>query len=166
MHRKTAKEIRDDVAAGTFSAVEACRQVLDRSEALNPKLNAFNLIAADRALARAAEIDRARAAGGPLGPLAGVPVAVKDNLCVRGMRTTASSKILQNFVPPYDATAVRRHDRAVVGPVAAGQRRGVNLSHVAEPRISPRTKWQPPSASGGNMYMQWSQRTSACGAGR
>ena len=119
MHRKTAKEIRDDVAAGTFSAVEACRQVLDRSEALNPKLNAFNLIAADRALARAAEIDRARAAGAPLGPLAGIPVAVKDNLCVRGMRTTASSKILQNFVPPYDATAVRRLEDA--GAVIIGK---------------------------------------------
>ena len=70
-------------------------------------LNAFNLVARDRALERAAAVDRARAAGASLGPLAGVPIALKDNLCVRGMRTTASSRILEHFVPPYDATVVR-----------------------------------------------------------
>ena len=112
MHRPTAREIRDDVAAGRLSAVEMCRHVLDRSEALNGKLNAFNLIASEHALERAAAIDRKRASGESLGPLAGVPVVVKDNMCVRGMRTTASSRILEHFRPPYDATVVQRLDAA------------------------------------------------------
>ena len=115
----TAREVRDDIAAGRLSAVEVCRASLERIDSLNPSLNAFNHIAADRALARAAEIDRQRASGAPLGPLAGVPVAVKDNLCVRGMRTTASSRILDRFIPPYDATVVRRLDDA--GAVIVGK---------------------------------------------
>ena len=116
---RTARELRDDVAAGRVSAVDVCRASLDRMDAVNPSLNAFNHIARDRALARAAEIDRQRASGGTLGPLAGVPIALKDNLCVKGMRTTASSRILDNFVPPYDATVVKRLERA--GAVIVGK---------------------------------------------
>src|SRR5688500_1611346 len=85
----------------------------------NATLNAFNHVAADRALARAAVIDERRTAGEALGPLAGVPIALKDNLCVRGMRTTASSKILDTFVPPYDATVVRHLEAA--GAVIVGK---------------------------------------------
>ena len=84
-----------------------------------PSLNAFNHVAADRALARAADVDRRARSGAALGPLAGVPVALKDNLCVRGMRTTASSRILDTFVPPYDATVVRRLEAA--GAVIVGK---------------------------------------------
>ena len=94
---RTAREIRDDVAAGRVSAVEVCRVFLERMQAVNPTLNAFNLIDADGALARAGHVDRARAAGDTIGPLAGVPVALKDNLCTRGMRTTASSKIIETL---------------------------------------------------------------------
>jgi aspartyl-tRNA(Asn)/glutamyl-tRNA(Gln) amidotransferase subunit A len=112
MIHKTARELRDDVASGVVSAVEACRACLDRAQALNSSLNAFNLIDGERALARAADIDRRRAAGDPLGPLAGIPIALKDNMCVRGMRTTASSRILEHFVPPYDATVVQRIEAA------------------------------------------------------
>ncbi len=115
----TARAIREDVASGRRSAVEVCRGFLDRVQSVNPALNAFNLIDADGALARAARVDRARAAGEPLGPLAGVPVALKDNLCTRGMRTTASSKIIANFVPPYDATVVSRLEAA--GAVIVGK---------------------------------------------
>jgi aspartyl-tRNA(Asn)/glutamyl-tRNA(Gln) amidotransferase subunit A len=104
----TAVETRAAVASGRESAVDVCRRAIDRMRSVNPTLNAFNLIAADRALERAAAIDRQREAGLPLGPLAGVPVALKDNMCVRGMRTTASSKILERFAPPYDATIVER----------------------------------------------------------
>ena len=114
-----ARAIRDEIAAGRVSAVEVCRAFLERIEAVNPSLNAFNLIAADRALARAGDIDRRRAAGQSAGPLAGVPVALKDNLCVRGMRTTASSRILDCFIPPYDATAVQRMEAA--GAVIVGK---------------------------------------------
>jgi aspartyl-tRNA(Asn)/glutamyl-tRNA(Gln) amidotransferase subunit A len=116
---ETALEIREAVASGRLSAEDVCRAALERSQALNPVLNAFNLIDPDRALAQAARVDRARAAGERLGPLAGVPVALKDNLCVRGVRTTASSRILQTFVPPYDATAVRHLESA--GAVVIGK---------------------------------------------
>jgi aspartyl-tRNA(Asn)/glutamyl-tRNA(Gln) amidotransferase subunit A len=104
MSGRTARQLRQDIAAGSISAVEACRMTLDRVSSVNRPLNAFNHVDAERALERAASIDRRRAAGDPLGPLAGVPIAIKDNMCVRGMRTTASSKILDRFVPPYDAT--------------------------------------------------------------
>ena len=116
---RTARELRQDVATGSMSAVEICRGALERIESANASLNAFNHVAADRALGRAGVIDRRRAAGERLGPLAGVPIALKDNLCVRGMRTTASSKILDSFVPPYDATVVRRLEAA--GAVIVGK---------------------------------------------
>ena len=114
-----AGKIRNLVATGKASASEVCRAALERIESANPALNAFNLVAADRALARAEQIDRQRTSGGALGPLAGVPVALKDNMCVRGMRTTASSRILDTFIPPYDATVVQRLEAA--GAVIVGK---------------------------------------------
>ena len=89
------------------SAVEACRAALDRIATLNPSLNAFNTVDAERALARAADVDRNRSKYSSA-PLAGVPIALKDNICTRGLRTTASSRALETFVPPYDATVVER----------------------------------------------------------
>jgi aspartyl-tRNA(Asn)/glutamyl-tRNA(Gln) amidotransferase subunit A len=115
---RSARETRDQVASGEMSAVDACAAALERIAAITP-LNAFNHVDADRALARAEAIDRQRVAGDSLGPLAGVPIAVKDNMCVRGMRTTASSKILDNFIPPYNATVVEKLERA--GAVIVGK---------------------------------------------
>ena len=106
---------RDALASRAVSAAEVCRAALDRIESLNPSLNAFNHVDSARALARAEAVDRGTVAG----PLAGVPIALKDNLCVRGMRTTASSRILDMFVPPYDATVVERLEAA--GAVIVGK---------------------------------------------
>ena len=111
----TIGEIREALDSRTLSAVDVCRAVLDRIEAANGALNAFNLVDPERALARAAAVDRGEVSG----PLAGVPVALKDNLCVRGMRTTASSRMLDTFVAPYDATVVRRLEAA--GAVIVGK---------------------------------------------
>src|SRR5918995_5021687 len=119
MLSSSVRAIRDDIAARRVSAVEVCRTFLARLSAVNEKLNAFNLVDEEGALARAADLDRRHAAGEPPGPLAGVPVALKDNLCVRGMRTTASSRILERFVPPYDATVVQRIQRA--GAIIVGK---------------------------------------------
>jgi aspartyl-tRNA(Asn)/glutamyl-tRNA(Gln) amidotransferase subunit A len=116
---RSARDIRDDVAARRTSAVDVCRAFLDRMASVNPALNAFNLLDAEGALTRAARVDRALDAGESPGPLAGVPVALKDNMCMRGMRTTASSKIIANFVPPYDATVVKRLEAA--GAVVVGK---------------------------------------------
>ena len=115
----TARDIRDGVAAGEFSAVEVARACLDRIAAVNPALNAFNFVDPERALSCAHAVDRLRADGTALGPLAGVPIALKDNMNVRGMRTTASSRILEHFVPPYDATVVQRLEHA--GAIIVGK---------------------------------------------
>ena len=116
---RTAGEIAAAVASGRLSAVEATTACLDRIAAVNSTLNAFTTVDGDGALARARDLDRRRAAGETLGPLAGVPVALKDNLCVRGMRTTAASRMLEHYVPPYDATVVSRLHEA--GAVVLGK---------------------------------------------
>jgi aspartyl-tRNA(Asn)/glutamyl-tRNA(Gln) amidotransferase subunit A len=114
----TVREIQGAVCSRARSAAEICRDALARIERLEPQLHAFNTVVADQAVARAESIDRNldrwRSA-----PLAGVPVALKDNLCTRGIRTTASSRILENFVPPYDATVVARLEAA--GAVFVGK---------------------------------------------
>ena len=115
----TALDLRDGVAAGRLSAVDVVSERLDRIASLNPRLNAFNLVDPERALGRAKDIDRRRIAGEDVGPLAGVPIAIKDNINVRGMRTTASSKILERFVAPYDATVITRLERA--GAIVVGK---------------------------------------------
>src|SRR5712671_477390 len=104
---ETAAAIRDGVRSGAVSAVDVCRAALARIDAADKQLNAFNTVSAERALERATEIDRSRPAFAAA-PLAGVPIAVKDNICTRGLRTTASSRILETFVPPYDATVITR----------------------------------------------------------
>lgn len=85
---RSARVLRQDIAGGSISAVEACRVTLERISSMNAALNAFNHVAADRALERAAAIDRRRAAGDPLGPLAGIPIALKDNMCVTPSSST------------------------------------------------------------------------------
>jgi aspartyl-tRNA(Asn)/glutamyl-tRNA(Gln) amidotransferase subunit A len=96
----------------TFSAEELCREALAFAEAENPKTNAYLTFSPDRALAAAKRVDAGVAAGRDPGPLAGVPVAVKDVIVTRGLRTTCGSRLLEHYVPPYDATAVIRLEQA------------------------------------------------------
>ena len=114
----TIVEVRAAVRSGSQSAAEICRDTLTRIAAIDPQLNAFNTVIADRAMARAEAIDREPDRWRDA-PLAGVPVAIKDNLCTRDVRTTASSRMLAGYVPPYDATAVAHLERA--GAVIVGK---------------------------------------------
>ncbi len=106
--KKTAAELAAAVAAGEASAVEVTSAHLDQISAVDDKVRAFLHVAADDALAQARAVDRKRAAGEPLGALAGVPVAVKDLFTTVGMPTTCGSKILDGWVPPYESTITRR----------------------------------------------------------
>ncbi len=107
-----AHEIASGVAAGELSAESVVRAALERAERVQKDCNAFITLARESALSRARSLDQRRAAGEGLGRLAGVPVVVKDNLCTEGLRTTAGSKSLECFVPPYSATVVERLEAA------------------------------------------------------
>ncbi|MER3460614.1 MAG: Asp-tRNA(Asn)/Glu-tRNA(Gln) amidotransferase GatCAB subunit A, partial [candidate division GAL15 bacterium] len=91
-----------------LSVRELVDAYLDAIDRLDGLVRAYLTVTADRARAQARELDDRLARGEPLPPLAGMPVALKDNLCTEGVRTTCASRILESFVPPYDATAVRR----------------------------------------------------------
>ncbi len=116
--------IRAAVADGSATAISLCEGAIARAEAANDKLRALLSIAADRARSSAAALDRLPAAS--RGPLHGVPIVVKDNLCTRGLATTAASRILEGYVPPYDATVVARLEQA--GAVIIGK---ANLDEFA-----------------------------------
>jgi aspartyl-tRNA(Asn)/glutamyl-tRNA(Gln) amidotransferase subunit A len=117
--RKTAAELAAAVTAGEVSAAEVAQAHLDRIGAVDGEVKAFLHVAADDALAQARAVDRKRAAGEPLGPLAGVPVAVKDLFTTIGMPTTCGSKILEGWVPPYESTITQRLRKA--GAVLIGK---------------------------------------------
>jgi len=97
---------------GDVTAVQCATAFLDRIEATNPAINAFLHVDREAALSRAADIDARRRAGKPVGPLAGLPVALKDVLCTADMPTTCASKMLAGYRPPYDADVVARLRRA------------------------------------------------------
>lgn len=102
------RELQSSIATGKRTAVDVVKEHLDRAEASQATLHSFITLNRDAALRAAADVDAARAAGKPLGPLAGVPIAVKDNICTRGIQTTAGSRILEGFCPPYDATVTAK----------------------------------------------------------
>jgi aspartyl-tRNA(Asn)/glutamyl-tRNA(Gln) amidotransferase subunit A len=104
---RTASELAAGLRAKEFSSVELAKLYLDRVEASQKALNAFISVTREQALAAAAEADRALAAG-RAGPLTGVPIAHKDIFCTQGVRTTCGSRMLDNFVAPYDATVVTK----------------------------------------------------------
>ena len=101
-------EWRGQLSRGEVSARELTDQHLGRIAAVEPSVHAYLEVTAERARADADRIDALRAAGEPLPPLAGVPLAIKDNLCTKGVRTTCSSRMLESFVPPYESTVTER----------------------------------------------------------
>ena len=116
--RLTAAETAAAVAAGEASAVDVVDAHLARIATVDPAVHAFLHVDADGAREAARRVDASRAAGETLGPLAGVPIALKDVLATKGVPTTCGSRILEGWQTPYDATVVRRLGEA--GVVALG----------------------------------------------
>ena len=112
--RMTAAELAAAIAAGETSAVDVTQAHLDRISAVDERVHAFLHVAPEVALAAAAAVDQRRSAGEPLGPLAGVPLALKDVFTTTDMPTTCGSRILEGWRPPYDATITRRLRQAGV----------------------------------------------------
>jgi aspartyl-tRNA(Asn)/glutamyl-tRNA(Gln) amidotransferase subunit A len=112
MKNDTIRSIRASLLKKEFSAEEFTREALEHAERENPKTNAYLTFSAVRAMAAAEAVDRKIAAGEDPGALAGVPVAVKDVIVTKGLRTTCGSKLLEHYIPPYDATAVIRLEQA------------------------------------------------------
>src|SRR4051812_30138338 len=112
MTQHTIASIHEGLRRKQFSAVELAREALEFAERENPKINAWLTLCPERALAAAERVDAGIAAGHEPGLLGGVPVAVKDVILTKGVRTTCGSKLLENYTPPYDATAVERIEAA------------------------------------------------------
>ncbi len=115
----TIDRIREDLAARRYSAAELATAALEFAQAENPKTNAYLHFCPERAMAAARRVDERLARGEDPGPLGGVPVAVKDVILTKDVRTTCASRLLEKYVPPYDATAVARLEEA--GAVILGK---------------------------------------------
>jgi aspartyl-tRNA(Asn)/glutamyl-tRNA(Gln) amidotransferase subunit A len=137
MHDATLKTLSDALAARKLSSVEATELFLGRIRTLNGRYNCFITVDEDRSLAQAKEADAARAAG-RAEPLTGIPIAQKDIFCAKGWLTTCASKMLSNFVSPYDAHVVERFNRA--GAVIIGK---TNMDEFAM-GSSNETSWYGP----------------------
>ncbi len=138
MHDKTLAQLSAGLASGEFSSVELTRHFLDRIQRLDTAYNSFITVTGDKALASAAEADARRAGGDSVHPLCGVPIAHKDIFCTEGVRTSCASRMLDNFIPPYNATVVENFIAA--GAVVLGK---TNMDEFAM-GSSNETSWYGP----------------------
>jgi aspartyl-tRNA(Asn)/glutamyl-tRNA(Gln) amidotransferase subunit A len=114
----TAQEIKQGIENKSFTAVEVITELFDRIKRIEPKIEAYLTTCMDSALIEAGRIDEKVKRGEKLGSLGGVPIAIKDNICTDGIRTTCASKMLMDFIPPYDATVIKKlkeNDAIIIG---------------------------------------------------
>jgi aspartyl-tRNA(Asn)/glutamyl-tRNA(Gln) amidotransferase subunit A len=152
IHQLSLTQLTAAVSAGEVSAVEATRATLERIAARDATTHAYLHVDREGALQQAGQVDAARARGETLGPLAGVPIGIKDNLCTRGLPTTCASKILAGYIPPYDAHVIERIRAA--GGVVIGK---LNMDEFAmgssneNSAFGPvRNPWDPARTPGGS----------------
>ena len=150
----TIDGVRSSIASRATTATALAEECFARIRQEDGEVGAFLTVSKERALAKAAEIDRLAAAGNPLPPLAGVPVAIKDVMVTRDLRSTAGSRILEKFIPPYDCTAVARMEAA--GAVILGKLNcdefamgSSNENSAYHPVRNPRDKSRVPGGSSG-----------------
>ncbi len=148
----TAHELQERIARREITVEDAVGAALDRISKVDGTIRAYVTVAQDLALAKARAADERLARGEPARPLEGVPVAIKDNMCTRGIETTCSSRILRGFVPPYDATVVERLERA--GAIVVGK---TNMDEFAmgsstenSGLFPTRNPWNPGRVPGGS----------------
>ncbi len=108
LYELTARELAEKIRNGEVSSEEATKSVLARIERMEPAINAYITVTADNALDRARTLDAKRAKGEDIGPLGGVPMAIKDSIVTKGTRTTAGSRILENYIPPYNGSVIEK----------------------------------------------------------
>jgi aspartyl-tRNA(Asn)/glutamyl-tRNA(Gln) amidotransferase subunit A len=120
------RKLHQQLVSKERSATEITQDYLDQIESLEPKLHSYLTVTSEQALAKAKQVDEQIAAGDDIGLLTGIPIAIKDNMCTRGVRTTCASKILENFVPPYESTVTQK--LADIGTIALGK---TNLDEFA-----------------------------------
>ena len=101
-------ELHQQLISKERSAVEITQEALERINQLEPQLKSFICVTAEKAIAQARQVDAKIATGEEIGLLAGIPIAVKDNMCTRGIPTTCGSNILENFIPPYESTVTQK----------------------------------------------------------
>ncbi|WP_366922823.1 Asp-tRNA(Asn)/Glu-tRNA(Gln) amidotransferase subunit GatA [Metallumcola ferriviriculae] len=111
IHTLTIHQLHDKLKAKEISALELTEAMLANVKKVDPKVQAFLTVTGEEALEKANEVDKRIAAGEELKPLTGIPMALKDNMCTEGIKTTCASKILHNFIPPYSATVAEKLDR-------------------------------------------------------
>ena len=126
LYRLSAVEMAEKLRAKEVSAAELAKASLARIDAVEPKVDAYLTVTAEQALSAAAAVDKKIAAGEELAPLAGIPVAIKDNICTKNVKTTCASRMLEGFVPPYDATVMEKLNAQ--GAVLTGK---VNMDEFA-----------------------------------
>ncbi|MCJ7614465.1 Asp-tRNA(Asn)/Glu-tRNA(Gln) amidotransferase subunit GatA [Candidatus Bathyarchaeota archaeon] len=118
LHELTARETIQKIRSNETTATECVQAVFERIHKFEDKVNAYVTLVEEEALKKAKEIDRKVSEGKPVGRLAGVAIAIKDAICTQGIRTTCSSRMLENFVPPYDADVIeriKREDGVIIG---------------------------------------------------
>ncbi|WP_456300380.1 Asp-tRNA(Asn)/Glu-tRNA(Gln) amidotransferase subunit GatA [Tepidibacter mesophilus] len=119
LYEMTLKEVSEKIKKQEITALELTKSILNRIKEVEPKVDSYITITEEEALSRAKQIDEKIKAGEEVSVLAGIPMAVKDNICTDGVKTTCASKMLENFIPPYDATVVKKLNDA--GAIMVGK---------------------------------------------